>query len=78
MSSSKSVIFNKALLSNTLGNVLEWYDFTLYGVLASVIVTFFIEKTHNHAISGIILTVSAILSLIILLTCRETAFEPLK
>lgn len=45
---------NRAVLSNTLGNILEWYDFTLYGILAVLIAKVFFPTEDPTA--GLLLT----------------------
>lgn len=48
---------NKTLLANTLGNILEWYDFTLYGAMAPIIAQLFFPS--KNILVSLILTFSA-------------------
>src|SRR6476660_7909556 len=51
--------FRRVIVAASVGNVIEWYDFYLFGSLAAVLSVKFFEKTHP---------VAALLSTIALLT----------
>lgn len=57
MTTLAKLLLNKRLLSNTLGNVLEWYDFTLYGTLAPIIANLFFPS--KNALVSLIMTFGA-------------------
>lgn len=52
-----SSLFNRQILANSLGNVLEWYDFTLYGTLAPIIAKLFFPD--KDPLASLILTFAA-------------------
>jgi len=37
----------KNVIAGCVGNVLEWYDFALYGFFAPVIAKLFLEEQHH-------------------------------
>ncbi len=61
-------------IAGMAGNILEWYDFSIYGFFAPAIGEAFFPS-HNPATS---LIDAAIVSAIFALTLKETARAPLK
>ncbi|WP_209000624.1 hypothetical protein [Labrenzia sp. DG1229] len=44
MTETKSKLTPKAIMAASSGNVLEWYDFTVYGFLAPTLATLFFRR----------------------------------
>ncbi|MGH9933270.1 MAG: MFS transporter, partial [Pyrinomonadaceae bacterium] len=38
--------FRRVILAASVGNVIEWYDFYIFGSLAAVLSVKFFDKTH--------------------------------
>ncbi|HBT52965.1 MAG TPA: metabolite-proton symporter, partial [Erwinia persicina] len=49
----------KALIAGAVGNFIEWYEFAVYGFLATVIARNFFTLQGESALTGIILTWAA-------------------
>jgi len=41
--------FRRVIVAASVGNVIEWYDFYIFGSLAAVLAVKFFEKTHPVA-----------------------------
>src|SRR5262245_2962302 len=41
--------FRKVIIAASVGNVIEWYDFYIFGSLAAILAVKFFDKTHPVA-----------------------------
>lgn len=46
----------RALVAGSVGNFIEWYEFAIYGFLATLIAQNFFQLQGESALSGLILT----------------------
>jgi len=46
----------RALIAGAVGNFIEWYEFAIYGFLATIIAHNFFQLQGESALSGLILT----------------------
>lgn len=54
--STTSAAQKRALIAGSIGNFIEWYEFAVYGFLATVIAKNFFQMTGEAPLTGLILT----------------------
>jgi hypothetical protein len=59
-----------AVTGASIGNAVEWFDFAIYGFLATIIAANFLPSAYY-------VVAAAVASLLTILTIRETAGRPL-
>ena len=67
----------KVIAAGVTGNLLEWYDFAVYGFYAPIIATWLIARTHDDLSIAWYLIACAVVSFLVVPTLKETAGKPL-